>query len=149
MKILVIDIQAFKNILRQLKHLGLKCVKNPMRTSQRRFKGRIHRCAASLRRFYNQQNKSCLKKLVLTTCLDALWQKKNFLQLIWFPRNENKCVWICHLVLYWRTKIIYLFFKSLGGLRSMSEYKEIKESSVIPETSIKWDFNGVCPSPHQ
>lgn len=31
MKILVIDSQAFKNILRQLKYLGLKCVKNPMK----------------------------------------------------------------------------------------------------------------------
>lgn len=53
MKILVIDSQAFKNILRQLKLLGLKCVKNPMRTTQRIFKGKLHRHAASLRRFCN------------------------------------------------------------------------------------------------
>lgn len=72
MKILVIVRQVFKNILRQLKLLGLKCVKNPMRTTQRRFEGKLHKSAASLRRFCNQQNKNRLKKLVLTTCLDAL-----------------------------------------------------------------------------
>lgn len=126
MKILVIDIQAFKNILRQLKHLGLKCVKNPMRTSQRRFKGRIHRCAASLRRFYNQQNKSCLKKLVLTTCLDALWQKKTSSS--WFDFLEMKTS-VCEFVIWYfieGQRLFIYFLSHLGVLEVWVNTKRLK-----------------------